>query len=102
MNESGEMMEWNFWHGKPGETSRKTYPDSVSHTTKSTWSDRTMKYPYILNVDLTRIQFCINQFKIQIEIASFGVSIIQKVFLQECLQLTGSISSAKLFRHTDA
>ena len=39
-NECGEMVELNLWQGKTGVTPRKTYPDSVSYTTKLTWSDR--------------------------------------------------------------
>ena len=50
---SGDEMKWNemnemvrrngeikFMQEKMGETPRKTYPDSVSSTTKLTWGDR--------------------------------------------------------------
>ena len=37
MNEEyREMVEWNLWQRRMGETLRKTYPDSVSSTTKHT------------------------------------------------------------------
>ena len=39
-DEDGEMVEWNLWKGKTGETPWKTYPDPVSSTTKPTWRDR--------------------------------------------------------------
>ena len=39
-DERGEMVEWNLWQEKTGETPRKTYPDPVSSTTKSTSSDQ--------------------------------------------------------------
>ena len=53
MNECGEMVEWNLWHGKMGETPRKTYSDSAHQETHVEWPRRELRIPSVWGERLT-------------------------------------------------